>query len=123
MAVTIVADRKDNRGIHMHIAGNADFRLPALDYKNLIEAALFLTKSKAAAEKVYRLMIFNVLTHNRDDHAENFSFVYDDDIWQVSPACDLVYSDGFKGEHATNRVRKRKPFKRRHIKPCERNGN
>ena len=52
-------------------------------------------------EKMFRLMCFNVLTHNRDDHSKNFSFIYSDGRWKVSPAYDLVYSEGLMGEHAT----------------------
>jgi len=46
-------------------------------------------------------MCFNVFAHNRDDHAKNFSFLYDEGKWQVSPAYDLVYNTGFNGEHST----------------------
>lgn len=42
---------------------------------------------------------FNVFTHNRKDHAKNFSFVYDTekDHWHVSPAYDLTYSTTLLG--------------------------
>ena len=50
---------------------------------------------------MFRLMCFNVFSHNRDDHSKNFSFLYDDGRWQVSPAYDLVYAAGMGGEHAT----------------------
>ena len=36
-----------------------------------------LTKDNAAdKEQMYRVMCFNCLTHNRDDHTKNFSFLY-----------------------------------------------
>ena len=47
-------------------------------------------------------MCFNVFTHNRDDHAKNFSFLYDGKRWVLSPAYDLTYSDGIRGEHSTS---------------------
>jgi serine/threonine-protein kinase HipA len=50
---------------------------------------------------MFRLMCFNVFSHNRDDHAKNFAFLYDNGKWQVSPAYDLVYAEGLGGEHAT----------------------
>lgn len=52
---------------------------------------------------MFRLMCFNVYAHNRDDHAKNFSFLYDVENrrWQVSPAYDLTYSNSLGGEHAT----------------------
>ncbi len=45
-------------------------------------------------------MCFNVFAHNRDDHSNNFSFVYDG-RWRLSPAYDLTYSNSVGGEHAT----------------------
>ena len=80
---------------------NVDHRLPALDYNNLMQATLELTRDYREVEKMFRLMCFNVFARNRDDHAKNFSFLYDDGKWQVSPAYDLVYNTGFNGEHAT----------------------
>jgi len=48
-------------------------------------------------------MCFNVFAHNRDDHSNNFSFLYDEDrsVWKPSPAYDLTYSSSIGGEHAT----------------------
>lgn len=80
---------------------DASHRLPTLDYNNLMAATLQLTRDFREVEKMFRLMCFNVFTHNRDDHAKNFSFLYDDGRWQISPAYDLVYADGMGGEHAT----------------------
>ena len=54
-------------------------------------------------EQMYRVMCFNILTHNRDDHAKNFSFLYtDDDGWRLAPAYDLTYSDTYWGEQTTS---------------------
>ncbi|MDR3279917.1 MAG: type II toxin-antitoxin system HipA family toxin [Synergistaceae bacterium] len=81
---------------------NASHRLPTLDYNNLMDATLELTRDYKEAEKMFRLMCFNIFAHNRDDHAKNFSFLYDRGKWSVSPAYDLVYSEGMGGEHATS---------------------
>ena len=97
-------DRQGNKRVHMHTAAgllNADFRIPSLDYKTLVEATLFLTHDTQEAEKMFRLMVFNVIGNNKDDHAKNFSFIYEDGRWQVSPAYDLVPSEGFNGQHTT----------------------
>jgi serine/threonine-protein kinase HipA len=97
-------DRRGKKKIHMHTAAglmHADYRLPSLDYMEIFKAALFLTKSMAESIKVFRLMVFNILSHNRDDHAKNFSFIYDAGKWEVSPAYDLTYSYGFNGQHTT----------------------
>ena len=52
---------------------------------------------------MYRIMVFNVLTHNRDDHTKNFSFLYTEDKgWRLAPAYDLTYSDTYWGEQTTS---------------------
>ena len=38
-----------------------------------------LTGDYDEIEKMFRLMCFNVFSHNRDDHSKNFSFLYDDE--------------------------------------------
>jgi serine/threonine-protein kinase HipA len=78
-------------------------RIPSLDYTALMHLTLKLTHSFEELEKLYRLMCFNVLAQNRDDHSKNFAFIYDpeDAIWRLSPAYDLTYNTGFNGEHAT----------------------
>ena len=54
-------------------------------------------------ENMYRRMCFNVFAHNRDDHAKNFTYLYDekDKGWCLSPAYDLTYSNTYYGEHTT----------------------
>ena len=53
-------------------------------------------------EKQFRAAIFNVLSHNRDDHAKNFSFIMSSlGAWRISPAYDLTFSVGPGGEHCT----------------------
>ena len=81
---------------------NASHRIPSLDYNDLMAATLALTRDYREVEKMFRLLCFNVFWHNRDDHSKNFSFLYDDGRWQLSPAYDLTCSDGMGGEHATS---------------------
>lgn len=45
-------------------------------------------------------MCFNVFAHNRDDHSNNLTFLYNNG-WIVSPAYDLTCSSSMNGEHAT----------------------
>ncbi len=53
-------------------------------------------------KKQFKAAVFNVVTHNRDDHAKNFSFLMDTKgVWQVSPAYDLTFSSGVASEHWT----------------------
>ncbi|HRU38894.1 MAG TPA: type II toxin-antitoxin system HipA family toxin [Candidatus Goldiibacteriota bacterium] len=97
-------DRRGKKKIHMHTAAGllyADYRIPSLDYMDIMKATLMLTKNMAEVAKIFRLMVFNILSHNRDDHAKNFSFVHDGEKWAVSPAYDLTYSHGFNGQHTT----------------------
>lgn len=75
-------------------------RIPALDYCDLLSLTWQLTKREEEVEKMFTLMCFNVFAHNRDDHSNNFSFVYDG-RWRLSPAYDLTYSNSVGGEHAT----------------------
>lgn len=79
-------------------------RIPNLDYNTLMALTLKLCKDYSEIEKMYRLMCFNVFAHNRDDHAKNFTFLYDLDNrkWQLAPAYDLTYSFSLGGEHATS---------------------
>lgn len=97
-------DREGNQRYHVHTASGllyASYRYPSLDYTELIKATLALTRNIMEAWKVFRLMIFNILTGNRDDHAKNFSFIWKNGKWALSPAYDLVYSAGFNGQHTT----------------------
>lgn len=66
-----------------------------------MQLTLLLTKSYEELEKLFRLMCFNVFAHNRDDHSKNFSYLYKDGKWTLSPAYDLTYSNSIGGEHAT----------------------
>ncbi|WP_228856608.1 type II toxin-antitoxin system HipA family toxin [Desulfomarina profundi] len=91
---------------HIHTFGNlvhADFRVPGSDYADLFKATSLLTRNYQDLERVYRLMVFNVLAHNRDDHVKNFSFLLDDTTgeWSFAPAYDLTFARGPGGEHTT----------------------
>jgi serine/threonine-protein kinase HipA len=97
-------DRKADGKVFMISASgllDTSHRFPTLDYNGLMAATLELTRDFREVAKMFRLMCFNVFTHNRDDHSRNFSFLYDNGRWQLSPVYDLVYSDGMGGEHAT----------------------
>jgi serine/threonine-protein kinase HipA len=98
-------DRSGDSHIHMHtIAGllHADHREPSLDYESIMKATLYLTKDIRQCEIQFRNAVFNVLSHNRDDHSKNFSFLMDNQgNWTVSPAYDLTFSSGPSGEHST----------------------
>lgn len=98
-------DRHGDRRIHMHsLSGliHADHRNPSLDYDTILRVVLALTKNMVEAEKAYALACFNVLSHNRDDHAKNFSFLLNErNEWVFAPAYDLTFSYGPGGEQST----------------------
>lgn len=78
------------------------YRDPSLDYIALMQATGYLTQKQSQVEEMFRRMVFNVLTGNKDDHAKNFSFLYTINGWELSPAYDLTRSDeGYGGEHTT----------------------
>lgn len=109
-------DRMENRPVHMHTAGNlidADFRLPSISYIDLCRLTYDLTKSYSDMLMLYRMMVFNVLTHNQDDHAKNFAFLMNEKgDWRLAPAYDLTYSNGPGGEHTTDVAGKGKDINR-----------
>ena len=83
----------------------ADFRAPCMDYNDLIKLTRILSiDDKKELENIFRLMCFNVFSHNRDDHAKNFTYIYNEekDMWLLSPAYDLTYSSTYFGEHTTS---------------------
>ncbi|MEK6787803.1 MAG: type II toxin-antitoxin system HipA family toxin [Pseudomonadota bacterium] len=99
-------DRVGNNKIHvLSLAGYAyaNFREPSLDYDQVLGATMMITRDHQEMLKAFRLMVFNVLTHNRDDHAKNFSFMFRDGRWFLSPAYDLTYSTtGYQAQHSTS---------------------
>lgn len=78
-------------------------RIPNLDYHLLMKLTLEITKDFSEVLRLFRLMCFNVFSHNRDDHSKNFSYLYDEqnDCYRLAPAYDLTYSSSLNGEHAT----------------------
>ena len=82
----------------------ADFRAPSCDYATFMKAIQVLTKdNRQDKEQMFLTMCFNALSHNRDDHTKNFSFIYTADYgWRLAPAYDLTYSDTYFGEHTTS---------------------
>ena len=98
-------DRTSSGKLHVvSIAGliGADYRMPSIDYSHIFQLCAALTHSVAELWKVYRLMVFNYLIENKDDHAKNFAFIYRNNEWRFSPAYDLLPSDGMNGYHTTS---------------------
>lgn len=97
-------DRTSKGKIHtISAAGllHANYRIPSLDYSILLKLTLNLTKDMEQVADMFRLMVFNILISNRDDHAKNFSYQWMDGVWKLSPVYDILPSSGFNGYHTT----------------------
>ncbi len=86
-----------NRRIHTHsyaaLAG-IDYQSLSGSYEHLLQTTHTLTRSYKELRQQLLRAIFNVLSHNHDDHAKNFAFQMDDHgTWKLSPAYDLTLSE------------------------------
>ena len=100
-------DRQKDKRIHMiSVAGllECNFRTPCLDYDDLIKLTRALTQNEDDVIEMFRRMAFNVLADNQDDHAKNFSFLYDADVrlYRLAPAYDITPEKTYYGEHTTS---------------------
>lgn len=96
-------DREGALRVPVHsLAGllHADFRVPSTDYTTLLRATHLMTRDQREVEKAYARAVFNVVFHNRDDHAKNFAWrLGRDRRWRLAPAFDLSFSEGPGGHH------------------------
>ena len=101
----------DGERIHTATAGGLlciSLSEPVLDYSNLLALTGYLTQNPKDVEEMYRRMVFNYLTDNKDDHCKNFSFYVSKDNtgkwrWHLAPAYDLTLcTEGYNGQHATS---------------------
>lgn len=98
-------DKSLNGKFHVvSVAGliNANYRIPCIDYYTIFQLCQALTHNMNEMWKLYRLMVFNFLIGNKDDHAKNFSFIMRNNEWFLSPAYDILPSSGFNGYHTTS---------------------
>ena len=101
----------DGERIHTATAGgllSVSLSNPVLDYVNLLALTGYLTQRQEDVEQMFRRMVFNYLTENKDDHCKNFSYLVakgSDNKWHwyLAPAYDLTRcTEGYNGEHATS---------------------
>jgi serine/threonine-protein kinase HipA len=96
-------DRLDGLRIPMHTAAGAaqvDFRVSQLDYVALLRLTQFVTRDAREVLQAFARCVFNVVFNNRDDHSKNFSFLMEKNgQWKFSPAYDLTFNQGPRGEH------------------------
>jgi len=92
-------------GVKLHVASVAglldtDWEVPTLDYDALLKVTMAVTRRHPDVEKMFHRMLFNVIAHNRDDHAKQHAFLMDAiGTWRLAPAYDLTFSRGPGGEH------------------------
>jgi serine/threonine-protein kinase HipA len=112
-------DRLDGMRIPMHTAAGAahvNFRIPQLDYVALLRLTNFMTRDIREVLQAFERCVFNVVFNNRDDHSKNFSFLMDKDgQWKFSPAYDLTFSEGLRGEHQMDICGEARAPARRHL--------
>ncbi len=96
-------DRSRNTRRHFtSIAGLLDFEWsePSLSYADFFKAVRYITKSQSDVVASIRRMMFNVASHNRDDHGKQHAFFHDfHGNWSLTPSYDLTYAPGPGGEH------------------------
>ncbi len=112
-------DREGTRRFHVQSASGllyTDIRIPALDYSDLIMLTRNITHDQRQCKAMFILAVFNVLAHNRDDHARQFSFIMEHDgTWRKAPAYDLTWSFGPGGEHSSSVLGHGKDITRDHL--------
>lgn len=114
------------RGAKWHVQtlsaiGHFDYNQPGLaSYEDAFNVLIRLDAPFSDIEQLYRVMVFNVVGRNQDDHTKNVSFVMNaTGEWRVAPAYDLTWSynpDGaWTALHQMSVAGKRSGFSREDI--------
>lgn len=93
-------DRKDDERFHIHSLSGMMHYNPAEtynDYIDMFRIANKLNLPQKEKEQMAKVILFNAIFGNRDDHSKNFSFLMNRaGIWSFAPAYDLTYtSNGY----------------------------
>jgi serine/threonine-protein kinase HipA len=93
-------DRCDDERFHIHSLSGMMHYNPAEtynDYMDMFRIANKLNLPQANKEQMVKIILFNAIFGNRDDHSKNFSFLMNSDgKWAFAPAYDLTYtSNGY----------------------------
>lgn len=88
---------EDGKKLHMQtLCGLAhlDYNSPRVySYEFLFRLAQRLGLKMKDKEQIFKVMAFNVIGRNHDDHTKNFSFLMDQaGVWRIAPAYDLTYA-------------------------------
>ena len=93
-------DRRENTRFHMHSFSGLMHLNPEEtehSYTDLLRVAQKLNLSQGNKEEIVKVILFNAIFANRDDHTRNFSFLMNESgQWAFAPAYDLTYtSNGY----------------------------
>ena len=111
--ITYRFDRRNNERFHMHsLSGMMHYNPQESynDYMSMFKIAQKLNLPQSHKEQMVKLIVFNAIFGNRDDHSQNFSFLMNSEgKWGFAPAYDLTYtSNGYHqmllGNHSLNRA-------------------
>ena len=98
-------DRECGMRVPVHTLAGAlhtNFALPSMDYRTLLRATRLFTHDEVQVQRSFARCVFNVVFHNRDDHAKNFSWRMNEQLqYKLAPAYDLTFSSGPGGQHHT----------------------
>lgn len=90
-------DRVKNERFHVHSLSGMMHYNPAEtynDYMDMFRIANKLNLSHKEKEQMAKIILFNAIFSNRDDHSKNFSFLMNSDgKWAFAPAYDLTYTN------------------------------
>lgn len=92
------------RRIHMATAAGLLEAYPEygqhVSYDDIIRLTRRVTSDARDVAEVARRAVFNVVAHNRDDHARNVAYLWTPtDGWRLAPAYDLTFSMGPRPVH------------------------
>jgi len=108
-------DRSGNERFHMHSLSGMMHYNPSEtynDYMDMFRIAQKLNLSQKEKEQMTKIILFNAIFGNRDDHSRNFSFLMNSDgKWAFAPAYDLTYtSNGYHQMLLGNKMLNRSSF-------------
>ena len=109
-------DRNGNKRFHIHSLSGMMHYNPAEtynDYMDMFRIANKLNLSQKEKEQMAKIILFNAIFGNKDDHSKNFSFLMNSEgRWAFAPAYDLTYtSNGYHQMLLGSKVLNRATFK------------
>lgn len=89
-------DRKNDERLHVHSFSGMMHYNPSEtynDFMDMFRVANKLNLAQSQKEQIAKIILFNAIFGNRDDHSKNFSFTMDSTgKWAFAPAYDLTYT-------------------------------